>query len=476
MRLFRCSPLWAVNKVAQNICRSTTWKPLLLPAMVWFGISSSTNTCVQNLRHAVIRLTRASCAVSSPRLALARKGEALALWCEGGYGSQTLWGSRYHPGPGWDAPQHLGAGEGDEGEARAALNSDGVATLVWVQTVGHTRHLLASTYLPGHGWSAPAVLDSTGLALSPQVLLDEEGNSVATWHRYEAAEHSYHFVSARRTERGWGPPSVIGKDQLVPTGTISGNGSGMVVALWNAAGAGSRFGELRHNTWGRIFDPVTGWGPAFPLGREIVQDDPLKDLSAAQTVPGHHAPVVTMDEVGNALALWQEVSAPGRDYQLKASRFFPEKGWGAPEVIGENPLGVSASLADGGIAFVCLTQAANWPDVDAYLSSLTVATDIGLGWFSEKVLDNYPHFCLSPTLLLGKDGQPVVTWVKGSGDERELWSASRSLSGWSTSERLDLEGSVEQYEAGWDEAGNVIVLWTQKSGTGFSVWGRTVQS
>jgi len=472
MRLFNCAPLWAVNKVAQTFCLKTSWRPLLLPAMFWLGMSAG-NSCVQNIRDAVMRLTRSALPATSPRLALSRKGEALALWCEGWGGSQSVWGNRYSPGPGWEAPRRLGSAEGDEREARAALNSRGEATLLWVQTVGRTRHLMAASYLPGRGWGPPTVLDSTGLALSPQVLLDDEGNSVATWHRYESADHSYHLLSARRTSSGWGSTWVIGKDQLVPTGGIAGNGAGKVAALWNAATPGGTPGELRHHTWVRLFDPCDGWGAVRPLGREIVQDD-LSSM-AAQTMPGHHAPVLAMDRAGNVLAVWQEVSAPGRDFLLKAARFEQEKGWGAPEQIGENPLAVSAALSDDGIAFVCLTQGANWPDVDAYLSSLTVSTNMGVGWFSEKVLDNYPYFCLSPSLVLSTEGRPLVTWLKGSGDERELWGASRAVTGWGSAFRLDADGAVDQYEAGSDDSGNVIVVWTEKTAQGYAVWGRSVQ-
>jgi hypothetical protein len=425
-----------------------------------------------------VKLTTAtSLAASSPSLSIAKDGKAIAVWSEGVYPSRILWISRYEPNVGWGTPQSVGTGIGDEGDAKVAVNASGLAVLVWRRDRNNSREILAANYDPTKGWSVPSILDSSGLGIAPDVTLDDSGNAIAIWNLYDIVNYKNTGMTSRYTSSGWDVPQILQPNASAPVQKISGNSSGKAIAIWNQSDPVLGQFEHKYNTWVRQFEPGIGWSTPQPVGNDILEINGAMYLNA-DSVPGHYNSMIAVDGQGNALALWSEVSFAGDSSHTTFNRLEVGKGWGAPQLL--DNLGLPSDkivFNDSGSAYFSWTENVKQSSNTSYLSTLSVATySTANGWAKENLFDKYPYYCFNSSIIIGKDGNPLVTWLQSSGYDSQLWFKNYSpTTGWSSPIRLDSNtGEVDEYHIANDAAGNVTVIWTQYSGTNRVMWSKLV--
>lgn len=135
-------------------------------------------------------------------------GNGIAVWTD----DEKVFSSEYHAGLGWSIPIMR-----EDGSAPVlAMNESGKAILVWqkrtgtLPRAGFTIYMYtpyASAYTAESGWSVPVVLDTFEFAHQPAVFINESGEGVAVWGRFQ---QSYEVMTARLTADGsWTPAEVL---------------------------------------------------------------------------------------------------------------------------------------------------------------------------------------------------------------------------------------------------------------------------
>src|SRR3990172_4747758 len=127
-----------------------------------------------------------------PRLAVDSSGNAITAWTQWTPTSCcNIWASRYVAGIGWGRPEPLEAEPGDAYLVSVAGNPSGNVIAVWSQSDGVYYNTVASRYVPGTGWGAPELIETTsGDVFSTAVAMDPGGNASAVWMQLNWGEIS----------------------------------------------------------------------------------------------------------------------------------------------------------------------------------------------------------------------------------------------------------------------------------------------
>jgi hypothetical protein len=133
---------------------------------VWSGQVDITTTTVQ---------------LESPELAVDPAGNAIAVWTE----NDSVYASRYSAVQGtWGAPLEIDAAAAGAAHApHVGMDISGNAYAVWVQHDGSVDSVYAARYDASSGqWSAPPPLElAAGAAQSPRIAVNDQGDAVAVW-------------------------------------------------------------------------------------------------------------------------------------------------------------------------------------------------------------------------------------------------------------------------------------------------------
>jgi hypothetical protein len=275
-----------------------------------------------------------------------------------------------------------------------------------------------------------------------------------------------------------------------PIVELAGNGAGKVMAIWNQSTPVPGTFEHKYNTWVSEYEAGTGWLPPRSLGNDVYELDGSSYMNP-QSVPGHYLPTISIDDQGNAFAMWLEVDFAGDVNHITMNHYRVGNGWGTPQAIGSTPANEISgfyswysdysSLAFGNpdSAYVGWTTTETLDNsVRTHLSLARYET--ATGWTTEKVLENHPYSVSAPEVVVGRDGNPFVLWVQYSDDclqyngqcTTELRGATHTAAaGWSTARSLSGTGAVGGYKTVRDGDGNVTLIWIQSS----AVWAKVIQ-
>jgi len=119
-----------------------------------------------------------------PQIAMDANGNAIAVWVQSGGDRAGIWSNRYVAKAGWRAGAPIGpTGLGSARSPQVATSPDGDAVAVWVQFDGVQDSAYSNRYTASGGWGrSQAIEDDDELrAQGPQVALDFAGNAVAVW-------------------------------------------------------------------------------------------------------------------------------------------------------------------------------------------------------------------------------------------------------------------------------------------------------
>lgn len=261
-----------------------------------------------------------------PRIAMAPTGQAVLVWTQLDDGSTTqasLWASTYRPDDGWDIPQLIENDSDDSVVApRVAIDLQGNAVAVWTQDNGTRTQVWANRNVAGTSWLVPELFDSPGGA-QPDVAMDPQGNGFAVW---QAGAET--MASRYDPQVGWGVPEpILSNTEGAPDVAMDPRGNGVVVAAH----------AVTADRPGRVvaipYDAMVGWGQPAVIGTI----DPPAAISS---------PVVAMDALGNALAVWDFHDAD--PIMLVSARYTPAGGWTPDAELDTPRLGQDPQIAING--------------------------------------------------------------------------------------------------------------------------------
>jgi hypothetical protein len=224
--------------------------------------------------------------VSTPALAVASNGFALAAWAANG---ARVWWTTFDPSRGWAAPRLLGLA-GDATPVYGvvvARNAAGAGVVVWIQ---HDT-VFASHYTGAEGPGVPEVL---GRGACQGLAIDSAGNAVALLNQPLVPQAGL-VVRVYRSGGGWDEEPIVAADDAGGAAALSMDASGNAWVIW-ADGSGG--------IWSRRYLPGEGL------------------LAAQEFATGSASrPQVVADDGGGAIAVWLNRNPGGAPSTILSARF-----------------------------------------------------------------------------------------------------------------------------------------------------------
>jgi hypothetical protein len=351
---------------------------------------------------------------AAPQLAVDAAGNALAVWTQYSNARNTVWASHYNTALNvWDTPRMVSSASAVASAQKPDLAMDqaGNAIAVWQQGDGRADHFDAwvTQYNAGSAsWSAPAMVsDGINSAHCLSVAINANGQGQLAWvqERGDGTSASSQpadiWVRPVSTQAPWGDTTVVnasgGKANTVYVyGQIglSVNARGDAAVLWSQR----LLPSLPMVVDAALYSPARGWQDAASIVLNTTEDS--------------QAPAVALDDAGNAVAIWTQVT----DYSAygASNRYVAGVGWGTAGHFVDSKLGdtCSPSLAmDGaGNATVVWYRVSGTNAIDLMTDRFTPAS----GWADPKVLwpvgsDSSMTGTL-PLVATNPAGQTLVVW------------------------------------------------------------------
>jgi uncharacterized membrane-anchored protein len=244
---------------------------------------------------------------SSPQVAMDRDGNAIAVWEQADGTQWNIWSNRFAVGVGWGVAELVETNDGSAYHPQVATDGDGDAIAVWFQWDGSRFSIWSNRFDFGEGWGLATLLETDdSYALSPQVVMDGDGNAIAVWQQLGNIWSNRYVV-----EDGWGDAELIENEDVngdLPQVAMDGNGN--AVAVWN------QWDGTLYSIWSNRYVVGEGWGLATPI--ETDNGDAM-------------LPQVAMDDDGNAVAVWYQWD--GTACSIFSNRYTVGVGWDDAQLI-----------------------------------------------------------------------------------------------------------------------------------------------
>jgi hypothetical protein len=337
-----------------------------------------------------------------PEVAIDRDGNAVAVWLDSDavLSISRVWANRCTPASGWGTPTIISTdGGGDASFPRVAMDGGGNAMVVWSQSDGTTNRVRANRYVRGFGWGLAWFVNS-GLAFDaqvPRVAMDVAGNTMVVWVQSDGTRLNA-WANRYAAGWGWGTPACIQAAGTVATEDvkfprIAMNGAGDATAVWNQ-GDGSTF-----HVWASRYSAGSGsWGSATLLSPADAGEDGYARVS--------------MDDAGNAMAVWRQA---GVVYSVYASRFLATgPSWENSVLLETDDSG------DAGSPEVAMDGAGNATAVWAQFDGVTTHPranryTAGSGWGKDVRIDNASDEVQDLLAVAAGGVQAAAVWVQSDG-------------------------------------------------------------
>jgi hypothetical protein len=312
--------------------------------------------------------------------------------------------------------------------------------------------LLLSAFCAAHAWGAATWLSTVNIsaagqdAFEAQVTMNEGGDAVAVWDRSDGA-NSRVQAAFRPAGGSFSAPvniSAAGQDAVAPQVAIDQTGD--AVAVW----------ERSDGTDVRVQAAFRPAGGSFAA--------PTNISDAGENALDPH---VAMDQVGNAVAVWQQ--SDGTDLLVQAARRSAGGSFGTPA-----PL--SATGADALSPQVAMGQVddavAVWLRSDGTTNRVEAATGSASGGFPAAVpLSDAGEDALGPQVTMNEGGDAVAVWERFDGADQIVQAATRAAGGGFSAD-VDLSAVGENAtrpQVAIDRAGDAVAVWDRSDGTNFRV-------
>ena len=233
---------------------------------------------------------------SQLQLAVAKNGDAMALW---EYGNESgsnsvVYSNRYSLNKGWGVAASLTPNiVGTAHSPQISMTANGSALAVWESASDNSRGLSSRFYSVGSGWGNTSFITDDGVsAFWPQIKMDVSGNAVAIWEQLN--ERSEIWCSRYASAEGWDSAGRVDKNQRLASSAskpqLSIDASGNVTAVWKQEG---------ESTKDRIYSSRYIAGEGWSAEPSLISDQTtVNELK------------LTTDGSGKALVLWLDGRGP----------------------------------------------------------------------------------------------------------------------------------------------------------------------
>ena len=253
--------------------------------------------------------------IGGPRIVADPANEfAVVVWEAALEPSYALWGvfaGRFVPGQGWSEPALLTGPRPDWSDRwgdPVAINAQGHVIAAWVEEGG----ILGTTrYFPGVGWNGYYRLDTGGRVVGLSVLASLT-TWVVVWEDWnETTDNVTVRSSSFAPELGWEEPVEIARNSVNPRLSIDETGNAVVV-LCDYLQSSIVIHQLR---------PSGGW--------TMVDRFPIGMWEGVPSLTCH--PQIAFDSSGNGVVVWEDWTSSGR--AVWATRKGPGVSWGSRAII-----------------------------------------------------------------------------------------------------------------------------------------------
>jgi len=349
----------------------------------------------------------------------------------------------------------LQQGNTDAADAEVAMNRLGDGIALWAQDDGTGNYRIWANYFRLGLWLGPRAAQEDAVeGLSPRVTIDDEGNAVLVWLRYESPgvyhlwSRRYRFLTgtwdtARRIQSGVG----ASKDPQISVDPF-----GNAVVVWTQ-------------------DDGTGFSVTQAI-RYSAATDTWGAAQVVETAAGDcQFPQVKTDALGNAVAIWMQTNGSGI-FDIRFSRFSAAtSSWGDPGLV-ETDAGNAANpklaMLPNGSAFAVWHQ----DDGSGFDQVMANYLPVGLNWQGSVNIQGGTIATSSYTSVAADaSGNVIALWREydGAGEDDDsgqytLRSAhfSARVGNWGTPSSI-LRGTdeISLPDLGVDAAGNAGAVWLQ---------------
>lgn len=362
----------------------------------------------------------------------------------------------------WGTETLIETGAGLAGSPDIAFDDNGNAMVVWFQDDGTNYSIYSSYYTASTGtWGTEELIESgsAGNALEPQVVFDSSGNAIAVWQQNDG---TYDSIYANVYTAGTG---TWGTEELIESGNL-GNASAPQIAIDNSdnvIAAWAQSNGVYNDIFVNTYTTSTGWGTA------------TLRASGDNGGVGAERPRIAFDANGDATMVWSEYD--GAKNSLYAIHYTGSTNTWGTEVLIENGDNGNASNHDlavdnNGNAMVVWTQnEISSIRQSVYANRYNVSTD---SWGTEILLENNEDgSAASPKVAIDADGNALVVWTQDGNTFDDRLETNRYIAStdtWGTAAPLEETGAQSyRQQLVMDSAGNATAVFTQSDGTSANI-------
>lgn len=230
---------------------------------------------------------------------------------------------------------------------------------------------------------------------------------------------------------------------------IAMNSTGTALAIWRDVTSGS----MRVNRY--TFE--SGWSTA----------------SSIQSAGPGRNPQVAIDNFGMGMAVWARLDPPSYTmYNIYASRYYRDIGWGAPVLIESHDAG-NADMPQIAVASATGEAVAVWHQFagtrsNVYANRFTPVD----GWGGVAMITDNAGDAFDPQVASDAAGNAIVVWRQSDGTSYSIWTNRFTRSGgWGVPALLESNtGEATAPEIAMDPDGNAIAVWAQSDGVRNNIW------
>jgi hypothetical protein len=296
-----------------------------------------------------------------PQVAIADRGEAVAVWARSNGSSHVVQAATRSRGGGWTEPADLTPADANAVVPHVAIRANGDAVAVWHRSTAGGSVVQVATRPAGGAWSQPIDLSGRdAFNERPQVALNDRGDAVVAWERHSPSAPDAIQARIRPARGPWSPIADVSR--AGPLESLSGvdlalNDRRQAVAVWShlffrpepfppRSFSTVQAARFERDRWSRAVDltplegdvggpqvaisakgdAVAGWWR--PLGEDSVIQLIAGDASGAWsrvvtvTEPDKAAfdPQIAVGRKGDPAALWYEFGPDGSDVKAAIPR------------------------------------------------------------------------------------------------------------------------------------------------------------
>jgi hypothetical protein len=229
-----------------------------------------------------------------PQVGADPEGNAIAVWQQQTDGTRfDIWSNRYLASTQkWgDAERIEHEDAGDAEKPQVAMDGNGNAIAVWVQSGGDRPGIWSNRHTPNAGWGDATPIGPSHLvsARAPQVAADPEGNAVAIWVQFDFIQDSV-WSNRYMANRGWGKSQPIESDDKfgVQGPQVAVDFEGNAVAVWSQKNDDFEFDLWSNHLEAQLEDVAAGSGQLLGF-LDWARNEYAVRTRAQQNVDSRHA-------------------------------------------------------------------------------------------------------------------------------------------------------------------------------------------